>query len=170
DRVTEAALALGITMGHDSEDALRALRWGAYLHDVGKIAVPDGILRKPGKLDAAEMEQMRRHPAIGLEFGERIGFLPRGALDVILHHHERWDGGGYPAGLAGEAIPVLARIFAVCDVFDALVSERPYKRAWTRAEALAEIRAGAGTQFDARVVDAFVMMHTRENVLVPPSN
>lgn len=167
DRVTEASLALAVNMGEGSEDSLRALRWGAYLHDVGKIAVPDGILRKPGKLDDAEREQMRGHPAIGLEFGERIGFLPQGALDVILHHHERWDGAGYPSGLAGEAIPLAARIFAVCDVFDALVSERPYKRAWSTEEALAEIHAQAGTQFDPRVVEAFMRMHTRSNVVTP---
>lgn len=99
---------------------------------------------------------MRQHAAIGHEFARALQFLPPATLDVIRHHHERWDGAGYPARLRGDAIPLVARIFAVCDVYNALTSERPYKRAWSDAHARAEIAAGTGTQFDPSVVSAFL--------------
>ena len=155
DRVTAAAIALGTALGLDESD-LHALRWGAYLHDVGKIGIPDAILGKPGRLDPDEWRQMRAHSEIGHSFAVVLEFLPPGALDVIRFHHERWDGTGYPDGRGGEAIPQLARLFAICDVYDALVSERPYKRAWSTAEARDEIRRGAGTQFDPKAVAVFL--------------
>ncbi len=157
DRVTDLALRLGAALGL-SDDALQALRWGAYLHDIGKMGIPDAILLKPGPLDEVEWELMRTHSEIGYTFAEMLEFLPQGTLDVIRYHHERWDGKGYLEGLAGERIPLQPRIFAVADVYEALISERPYKRAWPPAEAVAEIEAGAGTQFDPRVLAALVTL------------
>ncbi|MEA2584836.1 MAG: hypothetical protein QOF33_2921 [Thermomicrobiales bacterium] len=157
DRVTNLAVRLGTALGLTGP-ALTTLRWGAYLHDVGKIAVPDAILRKPGRLDPAEWVTMRDHAALGHAFAAQLPFLPADALAVIRHHHERWDGSGYPDGLCRENIPLPARVFALCDVYDALVSERPYKRAWTHDAALAEIAAQAGAQFDPTVVAAFLAL------------
>ncbi len=154
DRVTALALETAKEMNLSGAD-FSALRWGAYLHDIGKIAIPDAILHKPGKLDEDEWDVMKTHTSVGHAFADRLRFLPRAALDVVRHHHERWDGRGYPAGLAGEAVPLLARIFSVVDVYDALTSERPYKRAWTHSEAMAELHRSAGTQFDPAVVAAF---------------
>ncbi|HEX2862971.1 MAG TPA: HD domain-containing phosphohydrolase [Deinococcales bacterium] len=155
ERVVNLAHHLGRAMGLRGA-ALEALKQGAYLHDVGKLVVPDSVLLKPGKLDPEEWEQMQAHATRGFDLAARIPTLPGGALEVIRYHHERWDGHGYPDHLVGEAIPLRARIFAVCDVFDALVSARPYKPAWTREQAVAELRARAGTQFDPTVVKAFV--------------
>ena len=155
DRVTTLALALAdiLELG---EDERAALRYGAYLHDVGKIGIPDAILLKPGRLDDAEWSVMRRHTIVGQDFARELAFLSPEAMTVIRHHHERWDGAGYPDGLAGDRIPLAARIFAVCDVYDALRSERPYKAAWTHDEAIAEIALQSGTQFDPRIVATFV--------------
>lgn len=155
DRVTARASRLGQALSLDAE-ALDALRLGAYLHDLGKMVVPDRILLKPGPLTPQERSEMQLHAAEGERLVRALGFVPQGALELVRHHHERWDGSGYPDRLAGEAIPLLARIFAVIDVHDALVSERPYKRAWTAHEALHEIRRQSGQQFDPRVVEAFV--------------
>jgi diguanylate cyclase (GGDEF)-like protein len=154
-RVTDMAVSLGRRLALGDE-ALAGLRQGAYLHDIGKLEVPDAVLLKPGKLDGDEWAIMKAHSVKGARIAARIPRLSVGALAVIRHHHERWDGLGYPDGLAGTAIPLGARIFAVCDVFDALTSERPYKRAWLPAEALAEIQAQAGRQFDPDVVRAFL--------------
>jgi len=160
ERVVALAAQLGEALGL-SPSELEALRQGAYLHDIGKLAVPDAVLLKPGKLTDCEWETMRAHSAKGFEIAARIPTLSREALEVIRHHHERWDGLGYPDGLVGDAVPLVARIFAVCDVFDALTSQRPYKRAWTQAEALFEIGAQAGRQFDPHVARVFLEMTQR---------
>ncbi|MEN6430348.1 MAG: HD-GYP domain-containing protein, partial [Coriobacteriales bacterium] len=151
-----AALAaeLAMVLGMPSEEIVH-VRHGALLHDIGKMAVPDAILRKPGPLDDDEWVVMRRHPVYARDFLDNIEYL-KAALDIPYCHHERWDGTGYPRGLAGEEIPLAARIFAVIDVFDALTSDRPYRKAWDVDDALSYIRANAGTQFDPRVVDAFL--------------
>jgi putative nucleotidyltransferase with HDIG domain len=135
-------------------DRVRDLELGAMLHDIGKCKIPDAILNKPGRLDAQEWSVMRMHPEYGAEIVERIAFL-RGAADVVRNHHEKWDGSGYPRGLAGAAIPLAARIFMVVDAYDTITSRRSYKAAQAPEEALAEIRRCAGTHFDAEVVAAF---------------
>ena len=130
------------------------LRRGALLHDIGKIGVPDNILRKPTALSEAEWQTMRRHPEFGARIIAAIPFLQE-VTQIVRHHHERWDGTGYPDRLAGENIPLGARIFAVADSFDAMTSDRPYRRALPIAEACAEIARCRGSQFDPTVVDAF---------------
>jgi putative nucleotidyltransferase with HDIG domain len=157
DRVTNLALRVADALNL-SESQQTALRWGAYLHDVGKIAIPDAVLLKPGPLDDVEWETIRSHPSAGHAFASQLPFLPQDVLDVVHCHHERWDGSGYPDGRAGEEIPLPARVFAICDVYDALTSERPYKQAWTIDRATEEIRSQAGRQFDPRVVDAFLAL------------
>ena len=146
------ALAAGCSPAW-AEDLLNA----APMHDVGKIGIPDAVLRKPGPLDAAEWDTMRRHPEIGAEI---IGDHPSGLLqlarEIALGHHEKWDGSGYPRGLAGEAIPVSARIVAIADVFDALTTRRPYKEPWPVQDALDHITAQAGKHFDPALVALFV--------------
>jgi HD-GYP domain-containing protein (c-di-GMP phosphodiesterase class II) len=127
----------------------------AELHDLGKIALPDTILDKPGPLSEAEWEFMRRHTIVA----ERILLAApalRPVARLVRSSHERWDGSGYPDELAGEQIPLGARVVAVCDAFDAMISDRPYRQALSDEEALAELRACAGTQFDAEVVEAFI--------------
>jgi putative nucleotidyltransferase with HDIG domain len=155
ERVTRLALRLAEGLGL-TEPALTHLRWGAYLHDLGKLTIPDAILKKPGKLEPEEWERMKTHTALGEEMARRLGFLPPVTLEIIRHHHERWDGSGYPDGLAGETIPLLARIFALADVYDALTSERPYKPAWGHEEALVEIRRQAGRHFDPELARTFL--------------
>lgn len=157
DRVTELAIQTGKQMGLDVT-SIEALRWGAYLHDIGKVAIPDAVLLKPGKLDDTEWETMRSHSVHGSRFAQELGFLPSMTQEIISHHHEKWDGTGYPNRLAGEAIPLGARIFSVCDVYDALTSVRPYKAAWSHEDAVAEIEKQAGQQFDPKVVNAFLAM------------
>ncbi|MEW9625840.1 HD-GYP domain-containing protein [Rhodanobacter geophilus] len=135
--------------------ALDELRLGALLHDIGKLALPDTILTKPGPLDEEERTLMRRHPRIGYELLQQVDFL-RGSSDVPYSHHERWDGGGYPQGLRGEEIPLAARIFSVIDVWDALITERVYKPAWPEARVLEYLREIAGSQLDPRLVELFL--------------
>ncbi len=144
------AQALGLAGGE-----LEGLRTGALLHDIGKLGVPDYILLKPGRLTGEEFEKIKKHPEIGAAILDPVEF-PWPVLPVVKHHHEKWDGTGYPEGLAGEEIPLTARVLAVADVYDALTSNRSYRAAWTPAEALDTIRAGAGTHFDPRVVAAFL--------------
>ncbi|GGS42812.1 HD domain-containing phosphohydrolase [Deinococcus knuensis] len=156
-RVVDLSARLGQQLGlHDAK--LDALRQGASLHDIGKLVIPDAILRKPGPLDAQEWQVMRHHAERGYEIAHRLSGLMPATLDVIRSHHERWDGQGYPDGLAGEAIPLPARIFAVCDVYDALTHVRPYKEAWSHEAAVAEIRAQSGTHFDPNVVEQFIAL------------
>ncbi|MEX2195584.1 MAG: HD domain-containing phosphohydrolase [Thermoleophilaceae bacterium] len=128
---------------------------GFLLHDIGKVAVPDGILHKKEALNAEERALMRTHPAVGWDILAGIPFLDA-ARAVVRHHHERWDGGGYPDGLAGEDIPLSARVFAVADALDAITTERPYRSAQSFAAARAAISAGSGSQFDPRMVDVLV--------------
>ena len=137
------------------EDEVRAIEMAAPLHDMGKIAIPDSVLMKPGPLTPEETEVMRRHPRIGHELlsGSHNRFIQAGAI-IALRHHERYDGSGYPDGLKGDAIPLEARIVAVADVFDALISPRPYKKAWERDAALAYLYAQRGRLFDPACVDA----------------
>ncbi len=153
-RVTEVTIQLAQMMGVN-EDKLVHVRRGALLHDIGKMSIPDGILRKPGKLTDDEWEIMRQHPVYAHRFLSEIDYL-RPALDIPYCHHEKWDGTGYPRGLEGEQIPLTARIFAVVDVWDALNSDRPYRKAWPEEDVLAYIREQAGEHFDPRVVGAFL--------------
>ena len=143
------AEVFGMRLGDEPQ-----VEFGFLLHDVGKVAVPDGILFKPGRLTADQRAIIERHPVTGAEIVRDIEFLGA-ARDVIRHHHERWDGTGYPDRLAGEAIPISARIFAVADALDALTSNRPYRRASSIAQARAIILQGVGTHFDPGVIEAF---------------
>lgn len=161
-RVTKWALAIGQQLQLTANE-LTNLERGALLHDVGKIGISDNILRKAGPLTPAEREIMNRHPQLGYEMLRGIAFL-QAALPVVLHHQERYDGSGYPAGLAGEEIPLAARIFAVADTYDAMTSTRPYRQPLSHAEALAEIDRCRGTQFDPSVVDAFLSLFAEENI------
>lgn len=133
---------------------LRALAQGAIVHDVGKIEVPDQVLNKPGRLDSDERKVIERHPVTGYHVCRRLGFLQE-ELDVIRHHHERWDGTGYPDGLKGTAIPILARILAVADVYDALTSTRAYRQAWSHEQAMALLKEESGKAFDPACVEAW---------------
>jgi PAS domain S-box-containing protein/putative nucleotidyltransferase with HDIG domain len=149
-RVTEITLKLARTFGL-SEVELVQVRWGALLHDIGKMGVPDGILLKPAPLTDKEWVVMKKHPTFAYEFLAPIGYL-RNALDIPYCHHEKWDGSGYPRGLKGTQIPLVARIFAVVDVWDALTSDRPYRAAWPEQKVLDHIRSLSGTHFDPDVV------------------
>jgi putative nucleotidyltransferase with HDIG domain len=153
-RVALYAQALGRVLGLPPAQ-LKAIEWGALLHDVGKMAVPDGILRKPGPLTAREWQIMRQHPTWGFDMLAEVSFLQSDALDIVYCHHEHWNGAGYPRGIAGEQIPLAARIFAVVDTYDAITSNRPYRRARGYAAALAELQRIAGQQLDPLVVEAF---------------
>ncbi|HEV2147406.1 MAG TPA: HD domain-containing phosphohydrolase [Longimicrobiaceae bacterium] len=152
-RVARRAVATGSEMGLAGEE-LRHLWVGALLHDIGKIAVPDHVLLKPGRLTDEEYEVMKRHPETGAAIMSRSAFL-RPALPAVLHHQERWDGAGYPAGLKGEEISIQGRIIAVVDTFDAIVTTRPYRPKRSPEAAMEEIERCSGTQFDPAVVAAF---------------
>jgi putative nucleotidyltransferase with HDIG domain len=155
ERVAALALAIAYEMGLEISRR-QSLRWGALLHDVGKIGISDNILRKPGPLSETEWEIMRQHPQIGHDMLREIPFL-RPFLEIVLYHHEKYNGKGYPIGLKGDSIPLAARIFAVADVYDALTSDRPYRGALSHDEALAEILQQSGQHFDPAVVQAFKM-------------
>jgi len=151
----ERVAAYGLRIAHAAGvDVDPQVEFGFLLHDIGKVAVPDGILFKPGPLTAEERALIARHPTVGCEILRHIDFLDEAKI-VVMHHHERWDGDGYPAGLAGETIPAQARVFAVADTLDALTTERPYQRAVPWREARQVIRANSGTQFDPAVVAAY---------------
>jgi HD-GYP domain-containing protein (c-di-GMP phosphodiesterase class II) len=140
---------------------MKSLEYGALLHDIGKIGVPDAILRKPGPLTTEEWARMREHPLLGLRILSGVGFLESAAL-VVVQHHERWDGRGYPYGLGGTAIDRNARIFAVADAFDAMISDRVYRAGRPFAEASEELRRRAGQQFDPEVIECFTSIPQRE--------
>lgn len=137
--------------------ALPEVGYGFFLHDIGKVGVPEAVLRKRGPLDEDEWAVMREHPAIGARIVTPMRFLA-GAVEIVRTHHERWDGLGYPVGLRGQEIPLAARIFSVADSFDAMTSDRPYRAAMPAAEALEEIHQGAGTQFDPHVARVFLQL------------
>ena len=159
-RVQQGTLALARAMGVTDASALQAIEAGALLHDTGKIAVPEHILNKPGRLTPAEFEKMKRHAPIGAEILSSIDF-PYPVVPIVRHHHENWDGTGYPDGLKGEEIPLGARILQVIDCFDALTSDRPYRGRMTDAQALAIVRERRGVMYDPAVVDAFLADYTR---------
>jgi putative nucleotidyltransferase with HDIG domain len=160
ERAAELALKIGRVMDLEKQ-ALDDLHRGALLHDIGKIAMPPAILEKTGKLTDKEMEVMQAHPKIGARILEPIGAYAK-AIPVVAQHHEWWDGSGYPSGLAGEEIDLLARIYAVADVYDALTSDRPYRSGLSREQVMDFIREKAGTQFAPPVVDAFVKVMKEE--------
>jgi HD-GYP domain-containing protein (c-di-GMP phosphodiesterase class II) len=139
------------------EAELRDLRFGAVFHDIGKIAVPEAILHKPGPLDADELAQVRRHVLVGEQILAPVDFLA-GARRLVRHEHERWDGGGYPDGLAADDIPLGSRIILACDALQAMLSERPYRAAMSLDDACAELRRCAGTQFDPDVVEVLLSL------------
>lgn len=151
-RVADMAVRIGSALGLQPEE-LRVLAQAGLVHDVGKIEVPDAVLNKPGRFDEAERALIEQHPANGERIGRTLG-MHRLELEVIRHHHERWDGTGYPDKLAGDDIPLLARIMAVADVYDAVTSARAYREAWSHDDALALLRRGSGTAFDTRVAEA----------------
>lgn len=153
-RVADLSVELAKSLGLHGSDLVHLYR-GALLHDIGKIGIRDEILLKPGKLDVEELVQMQKHPVLAKDFLEKIEFL-QPAMDVPYAHHERWDGSGYPRGLKGTEIPLPARIFAVVDVWDALTSDRPYRRAWSQAETLAYIKEQSGKHFDPAMAQAFL--------------
>ena len=156
ERVTELMVRLMQSLGFNDQE-VRFARWGALLHDIGKMAVPDSILHKPGVLTDEEWILMRQHTSIAYDRLRSIEFLGP-ALDVPYCHHEKWDGSGYPRGLKGDDIPLMARLFAVIDVYDALTSNRPYRSAWPAEKVCAYLQEQAGIHFDPRAVDAFLKL------------
>jgi ribonuclease P protein subunit RPR2 len=165
DRTTRGHLdrtqAYGLALAKRIDPSLvesPTLGYGFFLHDIGKVGVPEHILCKQGPLDGSEWDVMRRHPSVGAQIVAPIAFLGEAVGALIRHHHERFDGTGYPDRLRGEAIPLPARIFSVADSFDAMTSDRPYRGSIGIERALAEVRDGAGSQFDPEVVRVFVQM------------
>ena len=153
-RVTATAEVIAARLGWD-EGRIDVLRIGAALHDIGKLAVPDAVLSKPGPLNEAELDDVRAHPQEGARMVGLLVGKYRAAVPCVLHHHERWDGQGYPTGSAGIEIPIEARVLAVADAFDAMTSDRPYRLALTQEQAISELERCAGTQFDPDVVAVF---------------
>ena len=153
-RVTELTLKVAKKLGF-SEEELSHIKRGALLHDMGKIAIPDEILQKPGPLNEAEWEKMRQHPNYAYEMLSPISYL-RPALDIPFYHHERWNGSGYPHGLKGESIPLAARLFAIIDVWDALRSDRPYRKELPREQVIEYLREKSDILFEPQLVDLFL--------------
>lgn len=164
-RVVALTLRLAEAMGIKDPHKLKTIEQGALLHDVGKIGVADAILRKPGPLDADEWREMRAHPELGYKMLKDIEFL-KNALSIVRYHHEQFNGTGYPYGLEGKEIPLDARIFAVADAFDAITSERPYKKARTYEQAAAILKEDSGKFFDPEVVQAFLKVPKEEWVQI----
>jgi len=153
-RVTRVTLRLAELVGIEGEDLVNVRR-GVLLHDIGKMAIPDRILLKPGPLTSPEWDIMRQHPRYAYEMLSPIPYL-RASIDIPYSHHERWDGSGYPRGLKGSEIPLPARIFAVVDVWDALISNRPYRQAWTKEKVIRYLRSQAGKRLDPEIVVFFI--------------
>ena len=154
ERVMAYALQIAEVLNLSDEEK-DAIKFGGYLHDIGKIGIRDGVLLKPGRLTEAEMDDIRQHPVIGDNILKPLMFFPK-ERELVRYHHEHYDGSGYPDGLAGEQIPLIARILAVADAYDAMTSTRPYRKAMTHEQALGEILRCAGRQFDPRIVEAFI--------------
>jgi len=167
-RVQENSVRLATALGVTDDGEIQALKAASLLHDVGKISVPEHILNKPGRLTPSEMEIMRRHAPVGADILSVIGF-PYPVVPIVRHHHENWDGTGYPDGLAGEAIPIGARILMVVDCFDALTSDRPYRPRFETTAALQVLVDRRGTMYDPRVVDMFVDLHAAGLNEMPPA-
>jgi diguanylate cyclase (GGDEF)-like protein len=158
-RVARMSAAVAKEMGLNEQQVIE-IEYAAALHDIGKIGVTDSILRKATSLDEEEWKEIRRHSELGYEILKGIDFL-RGAAEIVWAHHERYDGTGYPRGLAGEEIPLGSRVFGVVDAYDAMTSRRPYRQAMSREQAAIEIARNSGSQFDPQVVDAFLVMIRR---------
>jgi putative nucleotidyltransferase with HDIG domain len=158
-RVAEMTVNLARALGLSERDLVQ-VRWGGLLHDIGKMGVPDNILLKPGPLTDEEWVIMKRHPGLAFEMLSPINYL-QAALDIPYCHHEKWDGSGYPRGLKGEEIPLAARIFAVVDVWDALTSDRPYRKAWSKEKVLEYLEGESGRHFDPQVLKAFIYENRR---------
>ena len=157
-RVQRRAVALAKALGVKEESQIKGIKAAALLHDLGKLAVPEHILKKPGTLTPVEFEQMKAHASVGAHILSRIDF-PYPVAPIVRHHHERWDGSGYPDGLQGETIPLAARILSVVDCFDALTSDRPYRRRYSEQEAIDFLWSRRGTMYDPRVVDTFLQTY-----------
>jgi putative nucleotidyltransferase with HDIG domain len=162
-RVTSLAVRMAKAMGIKEEKIVH-IRRGALLHDIGKMGVPDEILHKPGPLTAEEWDIMKMHPVYAYEMISPIDYL-KPALDIPYCHHEKWDGSGYPLGLKGEEIPLAGRIFAVIDVWDALMSDRPYRKAWEKERVIDYIKEQSGTHFDPEIVKIFLEVLEHEDWL-----
>jgi len=160
-RVARYTLKLAKISGIEDNNRLRDIEWGAFLHDIGKIGVPDAILLKPGKLTEEERQIIKTHPELGHALLKRIQFL-KGTSELVLSHHEWFDGSGYPRGLRGSDIPLSARLFAVADTIDAMTSDRPYRKALPIEAVGKELRKLSGVQFDPQIVDAFSSVPERE--------
>lgn len=159
ERVSRMTVSFARRAGVAERD-LPTIERGAILHDLGKIGIPDSILIKPGKLSEEEWQVMRTHPVVAREILEQIDFL-RPSIDIPWCHHEKWDGSGYPRGLSGDAIPLGARLFAIVDVWDALIHDRVYKKAWPEHQVLAHIRQQAGKHFDPQLAEVFIRDYRR---------
>jgi HD-GYP domain-containing protein (c-di-GMP phosphodiesterase class II) len=155
-RVTELAVRIATALGVSGR-RIDTIKAAGPLHDIGKLEVDPAILEKPGTLDELELDEIRAHPELGARMLQDVRSM-RIALDCVLHHHERWDGTGYPYGLGGDAIPLEARILAVADAYDAMTSYRPYRNARSHEQALAEVERCSGSQFDPRVAGVFLSL------------
>jgi HD-GYP domain-containing protein (c-di-GMP phosphodiesterase class II) len=163
-RVVDMTLKIAAAVGI-AEDEMIHIKRGAMLHDIGKMGVPDHILLKPGPLTSEEWQIMRLHPNFAYSLLSEIDYLLP-AIDIPFCHHEKWNGSGYPRGLKGTQIPLPARIFAIIDVFDALISSRPYRPAWSEKQAMDYIREQGGTHFDPDLIDIFMIANTTADILV----
>jgi putative nucleotidyltransferase with HDIG domain len=160
-RVATLTRAIAQKLGINGETLLQ-IEQGAFLHDIGKLKIPDGILLKPGPLDAAEWDAMRGHPTYGRDFLRKVEFL-RGAAEIVYTHHEKFDGSGYPQGLRGEQIPIGTRCFAIVDAIDAMIYKRPYSQPRSFEQAADEIRRCSGSHFDPELVD-LALEHLSQNL------
>ena len=155
-RVAEYAALIAAELGWSSEE-IQQLKHAAYLHDIGKIGIPDLILNKPSRLTDDEYNLIKKHTVIGAEILKDITFVPH-IVEVARNHHERYDGTGYPRGLAGEDIPYMARILTIADCFDAMTARRPYKKPLSVSYAVSELKKNSGTQFDPELVNVFIRL------------